>query len=61
MEKFWNIIHYSIYKVLTKIYLSTTWIAEKYFETKFVKWIFKKNKRNSEIALKDLKFAYTDK
>ena len=63
MEKFWNTIHFFAYKLMNKLYMSniTVKLANIYFNTAFVKNIFKRNGRTPEMAMKDLKFAYTDK
>jgi hypothetical protein len=61
MERFWNIIHFFAYKFLTKMYMSSLKVAVWYFNTALVKKIFEKNGRNAEMAMKDLKFAFTDK
>ena len=61
MEKIWNIIHWVTYKSLSKLYRSSMSIATWYCNTALVKKIVKKNRRNADIALKELKFAYTDK
>ena len=61
MEKFWNIIHWVAYKVLNKPYMLSTKIAIWSYNTAWGKSLLKKNGRNADIALKELRFAYTDK
>jgi hypothetical protein len=61
MENFWNIVHFFAYKFMAKFFLTSIKPATWYCNTALVKKIFEKNGRNAEIAIKELKFAMTDK
>ncbi|MDR1500071.1 MAG: hypothetical protein LBI58_03735 [Tannerellaceae bacterium] len=59
MENFWNIVHFFAYKFISKVY--STKSAEYLYHTRLGQKLLAINSRNAAMALKDLKFAYTDK
>ena len=60
MEKFWNIIHFFAYKLMNKWFMPSK-ILMKWFNSSLSRKLLAINGRTPEMAMKDLKFAYTDK
>lgn len=56
MEKFWNIIHWVIYKFWTKSFLYPI----KIYNTSLARKILKKNGRTPQMAKEEVKFFLTD-
>ncbi len=60
MEKFWNIIHFFAYKLMNKWFMPSK-ILMKWFNSSLSRKLLAINGRTPEMAMKDFKFAMTDK
>ncbi|MDR0682641.1 MAG: hypothetical protein LBG15_12475 [Dysgonamonadaceae bacterium] len=61
MERFWNIIHFFAYKYMTKSYIIFIKPVHFLYNTNLSKKFLARNGRTPETAMKEFKFALTDK
>jgi hypothetical protein len=61
MEQFWNIIHFFAYKFMVKSYIIFVKPVYFLYNTNLSKKFLARNGRTPEIAIKEFKFALTDK